>query len=333
MEPRLKAIYILEPEWQTRVYSAEVRAALDEAVEWVAPPQSAVSIRENLARLRDVEVIFGGWGTARLDEAFLAAAPRLRAVFHAGGSIRYFATDAMWARGIVVSTASALNAIPVADYTLATVLFSLRDGWYHERGAQRSGAFLPRREIAGSYGSTVGIVSLGQIGRLVCERLRPIEVEVIAYDPFATEAEARALGVALVGLEEMFARADVVSLHAPWLKETENFIGGAHFAAMKPGATFINTARGAIVNEPEMIAVLQQRPDLTAVLDVTWPEPPVAGSPLYSLPNVVLTPHIAGSVGREVERFGRAMLGDFDAWRRGEPLKYQVTRDSAARLA
>jgi phosphoglycerate dehydrogenase-like enzyme len=110
-------------------------------------------------------------------------------------------------------------------------------------------------------------------------------------------------------------------------------ITGAHIASMKQGATFINTARGAIVRENEMIEVLKQRPDLQAVLDVTYPEPPAAGSPLYTLPNVILTPHIAGSMDAECRRMGRYMVEELRRYVAGKPLRWEVTREAAANRA
>lgn len=329
----LKGLFIVAPEWGPHLYGEEERAELGRHIEWVAPPRSAAEIRGHLELLREVEVIFAGWGTAVMDETFMAAAPRLRAVFHAGGTVRYFATEAFWNRDVVVCSGAAINALPVVEYALAAILFSLRDGWFHARRAHRDGAFPPRRPMPGSYGTTVGLVSLGAIARLLCERLRPFDVRLVAHDPFASAADAARLGVELVSLEDVFTRSEVVSLHAPLLPATENMVRGHHFAAMKPGATFINTARGAIVNEPEMIAVLEQRPDLQAVLDVTWPEPPAAGSPLYRLENVVLTPHLAGTTPREARRIGRAMVEDFHRWRRGEPLRHAISREQFARMA
>ncbi len=331
--PRPKALYVIAPEWFDRVYGPAERAALDRAVDWVALPQSADSIRARSDLLREVEVIFAGWGMARMDAAFLDAAPRLRAVFHAGGTVRYFTTEASWARGITVASAAAINAIPVAEYTLAAILFSLRHGWYYERQALLHGAFPSRRPMPGACGTTVGLIALGMVGQRTCELLRPFELEVIAHDPYASDADFARLGARRATLDEIFSRADVVSLHAPWLPETEGLVTGRHFATMKSSATFINTARGALVREAEMIAVLRTRPDLQAVLDVTWPEPPAAGSPLYALPNVVLTPHIAGTADGELGRLGRAMVAEFGRWRHGEPLRHAIDAVQAGRLA
>ena len=329
----IQGLIIIAPEWLEPVYGPEELAELSRWVEFVAPPQTADSLRRDPSPLRDAEAIFCGWGTPVMDEALLAAAPKLRAVFHAAGSIRYFTTDAFWERGILVTTAAAANAVAVVDYTLAAILFSLRHGWYYERSAHSNGAFPPRRPMPGGSGSTIGLVSLGIVGRKVAERLRRFDLEILAHDPLATPEDAAGIGVSLVKLEQVFVRADVVSLHAPWLPETEGMITGAHFASMRKGATFINTARGAIVREAEMIQVLLERPDLCAVLDVTWPEPPAAGSPLYGMANVFLTPHIAGTSGRECRRLSRCVIDEFHRWRQGLPLLHAIARAEARRRA
>lgn len=329
----LNALLLLEPRWQSLVYPPDDQRDLANHVHFVAPPQSAASIRERPDLLREVDVIFTGWGMIPLDADRLTQAPRLRAIFHAAGSVRYFVTAEFWRRGITLCSAHTVNALPVAEYTLAAILFGLRHGWRQERAAFIDGAFAPDRDPPGSYGSTVALISLGAVGRLVRERLRPIDVRVIAYDPFCSPEQAAALEVELVSLADAFAQADVVSLHTPLLPETTGLVGREHFSAMRPGATFINTARGAVVREAELVAVLQQRADLHAVLDVTDPEPPPPGSPLYRLRNVVLTPHIAGTCQREAARMGRTMIEEFHRWRRGEPLQHALTEAQAARLA
>jgi len=324
---------LLDPEPYDLIYGPTERADLAQLADFYAPPQTRQSIAVNPAVLAEAAVIFSGWGMAPLDEAFLAAAPNLKAVFYGAGSIRYFMTDSAWQRGVTVVSAYWANDIPVVEYTLAQIVFSLKLGWRYIQDVKRLRAYPPRLPGPGCYGSTVGLISLGMIGRMVAERLKTYDLRVIAYDPYVSQAQADPLGVELCALDEVFQRADVVSLHTPWLKETEGLITGAHLASMKPNATFINTARGAVVREAEMIAVLQQRPDLTAVLDVTWPEPPVEGSLLYILPNVVLTPHIAGAMGRECQRMGRLMVDEFTRYVRGEPLHWAISKEQARRLA
>ena len=167
----------------------------------------------------------------------------------------------------------------------------------------------------------------------MAELLKILDVRVIAYDPFASVGDAAALGVELVALDEVFRRSDAVSLHTPWLPETVGMITGLHFASMKENATFINTSRGAIVREQEMITVLQERPDLWAILDVTYPEPPLPDSPLYTLPNVVLTPHIAGALDEECQRMGQTMVDELRRFLAGEVMEYEITKERAKFLA
>jgi phosphoglycerate dehydrogenase-like enzyme len=193
--------------------------------------------------------------------------------------------------------------------------------------------WIERMPMPGAYGSTVGLVSLGMIGRRTLDLLRPFDVKIVVYSTSLTEERAGALNVRRCDLDELFSVSDVVSLHTPNIPETQGMIRGKHFRRMQNNATFINTARGAVVNEPEMIEVLKERKDLTAVLDVTNPEPPVAGSPLYELPNVVLTPHIAGSMFNECRRMGQYAVDECRRYLDGRPLQWQITRVMAQRLA
>lgn len=328
-----KALYLLDGEAFEKIYGDEGRAAVAELADVYAPPQTADSVAKDPGVLAEVEVILSGWGAPAMDAAFLEAAPDLRVVLYGAGSIRRVATPALWERGVRITSAYAANAVPVSEYTLAAILFSLKRGWHFAFSARREKALPGQGQVPGAYGSTVGLVSLGMVGRLVRERLRPFALNVVAYDPYVTSEEARVLGVDLISLEDLFASSEVVSLHAPWLPETEGMILGSHLASMKRNATLINTSRGAVVREAEMVEVLEERPDLWAVLDVTHPDPPEPDSRLYDLPNVVLTPHIAGSLGGECRRMGRLVVDELRRYVAGEPLEYEITRERAALLA
>jgi len=156
---------------------------------------------------------------------------------------------------------------------------------------------------------------------------------VLAYDPYVEQATLRSLGTRRASLEEIFSTCQVVSLHVPNLDETAGLITGSLIRSMPEGATLINTARGAVIRESEMVDVLRERQDLTAMLDVTWPEPPPADSPLWDLPNVIITPHIAGSMNAECGRMGEFMLDELRRYLAGEPLHYEVTPDLFLRMA
>jgi phosphoglycerate dehydrogenase-like enzyme len=328
-----QAALLLSPEALASAYGEPVLARLRAQVGRPLIVAPGDTWRHQAEAMQEVDIVFSGWGAPRMDEEFLRHVPKLRAVFYAGGSVRYFVTEEFWRRGIRLTTAQAINAIPVAEYTVSVLLLGLKRFWHYAGVTRMSRDFPSERPMPGAFGSTVGLVSYGMIARLVRLKLAALEVEVIVHDPFLTDAEAERDNVRKVSLEELFATADAVSLHTPHLPETTELITGRHFELMKPGSVFLNTARGEVVNEPEMIAVLQQRPDLQAVLDVTAPEPPVPGSPLYSLPNVVLTPHIAGSVERECLRMGHAIVDEFERYRAGQALRWEITADRAESIA
>jgi phosphoglycerate dehydrogenase-like enzyme len=296
-----------------------------------APPLDAQSYAEWRGRLDDVEAIFSGWGMARMDAAFFEVFPALKVLFYGAGAVSGFVTDEIWTRGVQIANANVANGYSVAEYTAAQVVLCLKQAWPLALGMKRERQWVKpaHASVVGLYGGTVGIVSLGAIGRMVAERLRRHDVRLIAYEPFVTPDVAGSLGVELVGLHELFQHADVVTCHTPWLPETVGLLHGAHFRAMKPNASFINTARGAVVNEAEMIDALRERPDIFAILDVTYPEPPAPDSPLWDLPNVAITPHIAGSMGLECRRMGRMMVDELDRWLRSEPLRHRVNREYA----
>ncbi|WP_438479219.1 hydroxyacid dehydrogenase [Oleiharenicola lentus] len=329
-----RGLFVLDEWAYEQIYGEELGATIAQRLDLAAPPMTATALAQQPDVLRDVEIIMGGWGMGVMDEQFLAAAPNLRAVFLGAGSIKGVVSDAFWKRDIKIVSAYAMNAVPVAEFTLASILFSMKHGWRYVIGMQREGKYLRKTGVMpGAFRTTVGLISLGAIGRRVADLLKTFDMRVIAYDPHCTPAAAKELGVELVSLEEIFKQSHVVSLHAPWLPETEGMVTGAHFKAMREGATFINTARGIIVREKEMIDVLTLRSDLTAVLDVTKPEPPLPDSPLLKLPNVVLTPHIAGAMDEECRRMGYFLVDELDCYLKGEASKWRLTREQMAWMA
>jgi len=281
----------------------------------------------------EVEMIFSSWGMVPMDDAFFRRFPKLKVVFYGAGTVRGFVTDAFWRRKIRLTNAASANAVPVSEYTISQILFALKHGWQQALYIRKHKKFPDRYLLPGAYQSTVGLISLGMIGRLVAKKLQQFDLNVVAYDPYITPEEGAKLKVKLMSLEEVFSVSDVVSCHAPVLKETEKMIQRRHFESMKPGATFINTARGALVHEDEMIHVLKKRPDLFALLDVTEPMPPVEGSPLYTMPNIMLTPHIAGCLGHECRRMGKLMVEELDRYLDGKPLRYEIDEERFQTMA
>ncbi|WP_062213768.1 hydroxyacid dehydrogenase [Streptomyces sp. NBRC 109706] len=289
----------------------------------------------SLARLAEVEVLITGWGSPAVDEAALAAAPRLRAVLHAAGSVKGHLSPACWERGVQVSTAAQANAQPVAEYTLAMILLTLKGvpaGTVHLRERRDRVDVLRAFPRIGNHQRRVGLVGASRIGRLVAEALRPFSLDVAIADPYLSEAEAAELGATLLPLEELLRESDLVSLHAPAIAETRHMLNAERLALLRDGAILINTARGALIDHdaltPELVSGR-----IDAILDVTEPEPLPADSPLWELDNVWLTPHIAGAQGTELYRLADVVLDELVRYTAGEPLGHPVHAAELGRIA
>ncbi|MCX5228123.1 hydroxyacid dehydrogenase [Streptomyces sp. NPDC006553] len=283
--------------------------------------------------LAEAEILLTCWGATPLTADVLDRAPRLRAVVHAAGSVKHHITEACWDRGLRVTSAAAANALPVAEYTLAAILFA---GKRVLGSAQRYAelradhAWLTESATWGNYRRTVGIVGASRIGRRVIDLLRPFDIEILLYDPYV---DVPPPGVELVtDLDALCARSTVVSVHAPQLPSTTHMIGAPQLAAMRDGTTLINTSRGSLIDERALLPHLTSG-RLHATLDVTDPELPPPDSPLYTLPNVLLTPHVAGSLGNELHRMTDQALDEVGRYVRGEPFAEEVRASDLQRSA
>lgn len=163
--------------------------------------------------------------------------------------------------------------------------------------------------------------------------LQPHQLEIMAYDPFLSGDSADKLGITLCSLEDIFSKCQTISNHLANNNQTVGMLNYSLFSLMSDTATFINTGRGAQVVEEDLVRVLKEKPHITAVLDVTYPEPPQKGHEFYKLPNVFLTPHISGSTGKEVERLAEYMLSEFRRVLNNEKPLYEVTLDMLKTMA
>jgi phosphoglycerate dehydrogenase-like enzyme len=308
------------------LFPPATRARLDEVVRVLGRIERVDAGAERL--LAGADVLVTGWGAPRLTRSDLEKAARLRGLVHAGGSAAA-AVDLQLAHelGLEVSNAGTANAVPVAEYTLAMILLAGKDVlrsvrlYRDRRGHLDREAEFPH---AGNYRRVVGILGASRIGRLVLDRLRAHDLEVLLFDPTVDEGEAVALGATKVELAELLRRSAVVSVHVPVLPGTVGLLGAAELALMPDGATLINTARGIVVDAAALTAELRSG-RLDAVLDVTDPEPLPPDDPLWELPNVVLTPHMAGAVGNELSRIGELVVDEVRRLLAGEPPAYRET--------
>ncbi|WP_323960135.1 hydroxyacid dehydrogenase [Arthrobacter sp. JZ12] len=278
-------------------------------------------------RLANVEVLVTSWGVPRLNAERLAAMPKLRAVFHCAGTIRDFVSDELWARNILVTNCADVNAVPVAEFTFASILLAGKRAQFLANDARNFRAdwsYIGNHGDLGNIGRTIGVIGFSRVGRRVVKLMERIQdATCLVVDPYADPRDVAAAGGRLVPLDEMLPVADVVTIHAPELPATRHMIGAPQLAAMKDHATLINTARGSLVDTSALEEACRSG-RIQAILDVTDPEPLPADSVLYDLPNVVITPHIAGSLGTETRRMSDAALDELERYLSGEALVARV---------
>lgn len=287
------------------------------------------------ALLAQAEVLLTGWGSPRIDAAVLERAPKLAAILHAAGTVKGHVDPLCFERGVRVVSAAGANAVPVAEFTVGAILLAGKRAFRLQRryrDVRNYRLWWNEAPAIGNHRKVVGLVGASRIGRLVIEGLRPFSFAVLICDPFLTAADAAALGVEKVELDDLLRRADVVSLHAPSLPETHHLLDARRLALLRDGAILVNTARGALVDgaalEAELVAGR-----IDAVIDTTDPEILPADSPLYELPNVFLTPHIAGAMGTETQRMADLALDELERFAKGQPLQHEVKREDLARIA
>lgn len=333
---RPTVVLAMAPVLTPDLFSPALRARLDELGSVLDPePLTRFDDERAAELLPQAEVLLTGWGCPRIDVAVLDRAPRLRAILHAAGTVKGHVDEAAWERGIRVCSAAAANAVPVAEYTVAAILLAGKRAFRLQRSYRELRGFrLWSREVPpiGNLGRSVGIVGASRIGRLVLERLQPFDFRLLVTDPLLDAEGARALGAEWLPLDELLQRADIVSLHAPLLPTTRGMIDRRRLALLRDGAVLINTARGGLVDGDALAETLVAG-RIDAVIDTTEPEILPADSPLYELPNVFLTPHIAGAMGVETQRLAALTLEELERFAHDAPLHHEVHREDLARIA
>jgi len=326
MNPRLTPDLLSEEDWTRLAASANI---LDRRpIERFDEPRARDLLHE-------ADVLLTGWGCSRIDEDVLAQSPRLKLVAHTGSSIRPIVSDALWLRGIIVTSSAAANAIPVAEFALAIILlankgvFAAREHYRAKREPLRYPWIAPGEK--GNLGAVVGIVGASRTGRHLIRLLLAFNLTVLVYDPIADAEEIEALGARLVSLDDLISAADVLSIHAPSLPQTRGMISADQLALLRDGATLINTARGDLVDQQALEQELSSG-RIFAVLDVTDPEPLPQSSPLFDLPNAFVTPHIAGAAGWETRRLAQLAIDEVERFGRAAPLRHAVWPEMLATI-
>lgn len=279
------------------------------------------------------DIVITSWGSPCMSAEIVGAAPRLKLHCHAAGTVKPFVSEAEWDRGIIVTSGAAAIAVGVAETALGWIIIAAKQALAANEATHRGGWKDAMRFPAGDLtGRKIGIVGASHVGRNTIELLRPLEVEILLYDPYVSDVEAKRLGAQKVSLDELLRDADIISLHAPSIPETNHMINEESLRLVRDGATIINTARGSLIDEAALVEELKTG-RIWAVLDVTDPEPPAPDHPFRKLPNCILTPHIAGTVATGRLRIGDYVEEEIRRFVRGKPQRHRVTREMLGRIA
>ncbi|GGR27382.1 hydroxyacid dehydrogenase [Agromyces mediolanus] len=327
---RPRAAFVMRDGLVDRLFAPSQLAALDGLLEVEGSGSFA-----SLAQVPpETEVLISGWGCPAITPAALERLPALRAIFHAAGTVKEHIDPSAWQRGILVTTAAAANALPVAEYTLASILLAGKGvpsiiEAYRDRPELDLEQEFPQ---IGNHRRRVGILGASKIGRRVIELLQPFDVEVLVSDPYLEADDPLHDQATAVGLEQLFAESEVLSVHAPLLPETVGLVSRELISTMPDGAVLINTSRAPIVDQDALVeAATTGR--ISAILDVTSPEPLPLDHALRSTPGIVLTPHVAGALGNELHRLGAQVVDEVRRYVAGEPAVHPVGLADLAAMA
>lgn len=324
----MKGIFLTEfKNYIPTVYAEKQTANIQSLIDLDLAVYTKEDILKDKQKFLGVEYIFSTWGMPvfteeEIEEYF----PNLKCIFYGAGTVQKFARPFL-NRNVKVFSAWSANAVPVAEYTASQIILSNK-GFFSVSRLYKNGDIKKAREIKGkvngNYNETVGIIGVGMIGKLVIKLLKNYNLNILVCDPFLSDENAKTLGVQKCEIEELFSRAFVISNHLANNEQTKNMLNYNLFSKMRENAVFINTGRGAQVNEDDLVKILTERKDLTALLDVTVNEPLNENHEFYSLENCIITPHIAGSLGNEVGRMGETITNEFINYHNGKACLYEV---------
>jgi len=322
-----------------RCFSARDCRRLEEVIGCHYPEsragESLLSTWDRLAP--QARAVVTGWDSPPITDEMLAVAPELEAIVHSAGSVRPFIPDTIWASGVRVATCNDALGKGVAETALGLMIAGLK-GFFPNGNLTRQGHWQETIPATGFgrvrelYDVTIGIIGASRTGRHVIRLLSEFEADVVLFDPTLSAADAALMDVRLVSLDELMRVSDVVSLHAPALPQLRHMLGAREFSAMKDDAIFINTARGMLVDEAALIAELETM-RISAILDITYPEPPSMTSLFRTLPNVTLLPHIAGAISTGNFRQGGSTVDQLLELLHGQTMSGEINHDQFVFMA
>lgn len=335
----MKAIFLAKDDIKIKsVYSSDIvkkRLSNLGKIEYVTKDD----ILRERERFSEVKYIFSTWYMPTFTEKEVTELfPKLEAMFYAAGTVKYFAEPFIKC-GVRVFSAAAANAIPVAEFAASQIILANK-GYYQAQLECKKPLFRlsysKARSFAysksGNYDANIGLIGAGAVGRKVIEYLKSYHLNIYVTDPYLSDEAAQDLGVQKLEIKELFKKCDVISNHLPDIVETKGMLNYELFSLMKDSATFINTGRGAQVDERGLVRALKEKRNRCAVLDVYSHEPLWPWSALNWTKNVFLTPHIAGSISNEEQRMAEYMCNAFNAYENGEYSPMEIDLDSIRKM-
>ena len=313
MDDMKRVLYVCTPGHTERVFRPKTWGRMLEEFDLVCNDCGRNFTSEEVAeQAAGMDGIVTGWGAPKLIPEVFEAAPDLQIIAHSAGSVHgliseEIASDFILPRDITVFSANGAIAANVAESAVGMLLMTMRhwvhfNNHIHDAPHWRSSFY----DFNGKFllGSTVGIVSASKVGRWVIRLLQPWDCEILVHDPYLSDEDAAEMGVEKVELNDLFARSDHVTVHAPSLPSTEKMIGDQQLSLLRDGGTLVNTSRGSVIDHDALLRHAKTR-RIHVCLDVTTPEPLEPTSPFRQLDNVVITPHVSGS-----GHYGYHLIGD-----------------------
>ncbi len=283
--------------------------------------------------IKGATVAITTWGNTALDEEILAECPDLKLVCHAAGSVKPIVSDALWEKGVRVTASAAMLSMGVSETALGFTIAASKNFFNLNANLHNGGWEEGKENIRELYELNIGVIGGGWAGRHYIELMQAFDVDIFLYDPFVTEEQCAKMGCTKASLEDVLKNSDIISIHAPSIPETDNMFNAETLGLMKKDAVLINTARGSIIDEQALYEHMKAGNLKYACLDVFNPEPPAADHPLRSLPNVIMTPHLAGLAANGLKKIGKHCCQEIERFLKGEPMMCEVTQEQLARMA
>ena len=329
----MKIAIIADGEMRKNVINERALARIRTLADEVVLNEGPCTVENVKKTIKDADIAITSWGHTTLDGEILDECKNLKLVIHAAGSVKPIVSDEIWKRNIRVCASTKPLGIGVAETSLGLAIAAsknffemnddLHNGLYNEH----------RSHVKELYELTVGVVSAGWVGRHFIKLMNNFGVDILLYDPYVTEKQAEEMGCKKVEFDELLKASDIVSIHAPSITETNNMFNEETLKLMKPDAILINTSRGSLIDQDALYRHMVAGNLKYACLDVFTPEPLPVDSPLRTLKNAILTPHLAGLATNGRFRIGMHAADQIENFINGRALECEVKEEMLATMA